>query len=132
MPTHAEVSKVIARFGQHREKYVPAVALGVDRFYEQVIGDAQQIAPIKTGTMAGSGTPGATAADVAAMVPVQITPEKIHKEGGFNTDYAAAVHERLDLHHDQGQAKFFEASLRNNAPKAAPYIAADAAKTMGG
>lgn len=32
---------------------------------------------------------------------------------GFNADYAAAVHERLDLHHDQGQAKFLEAAIQH-------------------
>lgn len=32
---------------------------------------------------------------------------------GFNTNYAAAVHERLDLHHEPpGQAKFLESALR--------------------
>lgn len=38
-------------------------------------------------------------------------------EIGFNTEYAAAVHERLDLHHDQGQAKYFERAIRDDGPE---------------
>jgi hypothetical protein len=41
---------------------------------------------------------------------------------GFNTNYAAAVHEVLTAHHEVGQAKFLETAVRRNEPKMDGYI----------
>jgi hypothetical protein len=103
-------------------RFLAAAARGVDVFSEQVVGDAQQLAPVATGTPAGSGTPGRSAAEVAADVPISTTDASISKTIGFNTDYAAAVHENLEAHHTQGQAKFLEAALQADAPKLAPFV----------
>lgn len=62
-------------------------------------------APIQWGTLRASGV----------SDPKDAGP--LHYEIGFNTEYAAAVHERLDLHHDQGQAKYFERAIREDGPQ---------------
>lgn len=41
----------------------------------------------------------------------------------YNAPYAAAVHERLDQHHDQGGAKFLEKGIQNGAQDALEAIA---------
>ena len=104
------------------QKFLAAAALGVDRFAEHVVGDAQQMCPIDTGTLMGGGVKDRTAAEVAADIPIVVKDGSIHKEIGFNTNYAAAVHENLEARHTQGQAKFLSAALEANAPKAMPYI----------
>lgn len=89
-----------------------AAARAVGVFGEAVMGKAQRLAPVDTGTLKGSGV---------TDDPV-IEDGRIRSEVGFNTDYAAAVHERLDLHHPQGQAKFLEAPMREMAPKLAGFV----------
>ena len=64
--------------------------------------------------------------------PARIEGELVTKKIGFNTDYAAAVHERLDLHHEPpGQAKFLETALRENAPKMAEFVGNEVKAAMG-
>jgi hypothetical protein len=96
-----------------REQFLAACVRATDQFGEHVVGDAAELAPVKTGALKASAT----------TTPAVRVGESIDKEIGFNVDYAAAVHERLDLHHDQGQAKYLESALRENAPKFGPYIA---------
>lgn len=42
----------------------------------------------------------------------------------------AAVHERLDQHHEQGQAKFLETAMRTEAPKLVPYVTREMKKAL--
>ena len=85
---------------------------------------------VKTGALQGSGTPGRSATDIAAEHPAEFEEGKLRKEIGFNTDYAAAVHENLEAHHDVGQAKFLEAAMNENQSKMAPFVA-EAVKAAG-
>lgn len=77
---------------------------------EQIIGDAAELCPVKTGTLKASGTVddshvGKGDGDLGFV------------RFGFNTAYAAAVHERTELRHEQGQAKFLEAAIVNGLPR---------------
>ena len=93
---------------------VPAAAVrAMAQFGEHVLGDAQVLAPVKTGALKASG----------ATEPAELAGANVTKLIGFNTDYAAAVHEVLDAHHPQGQAKYLETAVQNNAPKMNPFIA---------
>lgn len=85
-----------------------AAALGATKAWaEEVIGEAQRIAPIEEGTLAGTGEvsdPHATAAGIEI-------------ELSFNTVYAGRQHEELDWEHDQGrQAKYLEAPFKARTP----------------
>ncbi len=75
---------------------------------EQLVGDAQQLVPVDTGALAASGTVDDSAAGGPGVGQVTF---------GFNTSYAAAVHERTDVHHDQGQAKYLEAAIVAGLPR---------------
>ena len=96
-----------------RDKVLDAARRATDVFGEQVIGDAQQLTPVLTGALQGSGT----------TLPAEIDgSDGISKTIGFNTDYAAAVHEVLTNHHPVGQAKFLETAMREGAPKYGPFV----------
>lgn len=72
---------------------------------QTILSAASGYAPIEWGTLKASGV----------SDPKDAGP--LNYEIGFNTDYAAAVHERLDLHHDKGQAKYFERAIREDGPE---------------
>lgn len=106
-------------------EYLPAArrawAKGVYTFGNYVIGQAQIICPIDLGNLAASGT----VSDVKEQGGIYTV------EIGFNTSYAAAVHERLDLHHESPtQAKYLETPLRASAPKFSGFVIAEIKKEL--
>jgi hypothetical protein len=112
MSKGTDVSKFLSGLAKAGAAQRAAALHAVDRFGEHLIGDAQQLTPVKTGALQASGT----------TTTAQIDGETITKLMGFNTDYAAAVHERLDLNHAVGQPKFLETAMRENAPKFVPFV----------
>lgn len=72
---------------------------------EVVLGEAQELCPVETGTLVGSATVDEAASDDRTAV------------FGFNTDYAAIVHEREDVAHGQGQAKFLQEAIQRTLPR---------------
>jgi hypothetical protein len=113
MSTGTDISKLLAGFAQAKERARAAALKAINEFGEHVIGDAQQMVPVDTGALAASGT----------TLPAVEKGNTVEKVIGFNTDYAAAVHERLDVHHEQGQAKYLETAVRENASKLSQYVA---------
>jgi hypothetical protein len=109
-----DASKLMAGLGEAKRRKMEAARRAVDQFGEHVIGDAQQLTPVKTGALKASGT----------TEPAVESGDSISKAIGFNTDYAAAVHERLESKHDQGEAKFLEKAMNGNAGKFGPFVAA--------
>lgn len=79
----------------------------------QTIGDSHQLCPVDTGALQSSATVG----------DLKESANSMSVEIGHNVNYAAAVHERLDVHHGHGQAKFLETAMRENAPKLTPHLA---------
>ena len=78
---------------------------------EQLVGDAAELCPVEWGTLAGSGT--VDDSKVRSAPPGTVGQVTF----GFNTSYAAAVHERTDVHHGQGQAKYLEAAINAGLPR---------------
>lgn len=60
-----------------------------------------------------------------------VSGASIYQVIGFNAHYAAAVHERLDLHHTDGQAKFLETAMRTEARKLVNYVKSEVKKETG-
>ncbi len=108
----ADISKFIANMAAIRRRQLAAAKRGVDRFGEQVLGDSQQLTPVDTGSLQASAT----------TLPAEAAGTKIRKVLGHNTDYAAAVHERLDQRHKVGQAKFLETAMLENEPKFIAFV----------
>ena len=60
--------------------------------------------PVDTGRLRASAT----------VTPVKKENEKYFVEVGYGTDYAIYVHERTELHHNIGKAKYLEDPLKRN------------------
>lgn len=108
------------------EEYIPlainAVAGEYFNFANFVIGKAVEpgMCPRKSGDLAESWI---------VQDPV-IDGVKVSIVFGFNTNYAAAVHERLDVHHPNGQAKFLEKPLTEYTPQLFPRVIAAIEKAV--
>lgn len=113
MSAGVDITQVLKGLQEFDQRVMTAAVGGVDAFGEHVIGDGQELAPVDTGDLKASGT----------TLPAEVEGNNIRKTIGFNTDYAAAVHERLDVHHEEGEAKYLETALRNNAPKFPEFVA---------
>lgn len=109
-----DMSGLIERLRQGSEQMKREAVRAVDQFGEHVLGDAQHRCPVDTEFLQGSGTTDPAEAGADGNVTKRI---------GFNASYAAAVHERLDVHHEIGEAKFLENAIKANAPKLAGFVA---------
>lgn len=58
-----------------------------------------------------------------AAPPVEVSPGRIVGENGVGTDYAIYVHERTELRHTTGEAKFLENALKARTPGFAERMA---------
>lgn len=122
--TGCDISKLLAGLAGYGRAALDAAVQATDVFGEQVIGDAQELTPVKTGFLQGSGT----------TEPAELDGTKVTKRIGFNASYAAAVHEVPPdrAHHEVGQWKYLETAVRNDAPKFAPFVAAQVKGATGG
>lgn len=111
-----DISEFLDGLDEGRDRALAAGVDAVDQFANHVIGKSQDLAPKKTGTLAGSG--------VAEDAKVSAGGKDITAVIGHNTDYAAAVHERINVHHDNGQAKYLETAMRQEAHKLKPTVEA--------
>lgn len=109
----SDISQHLAALKNASQAQRAAALLAVDQFGEHVIGDAQQLTPVLTGALQASGT----------TEPAKSGGEGIEKTIGFNTNYAAAVHEKLNARHAVGQAKFLEEAMKQNSSKFGPFVA---------
>lgn len=66
---------------------------------------AMDIAPKDKGDLKGS-----------AVMEVSTTSDGVEGMVGFDVPYATVQHERLDFHHEQGQAKYLERPMQTNLP----------------
>jgi hypothetical protein len=111
MPT--DVTQFLRGLEAAQRQLRAAAIAAVDQFAEHVLGDAQQLAPVDTGALKASGS----------AQPAELHGNLVQATIGFNTDYAAAVHERITARHKQGQSKYLETAMQNNAPKFGPFMA---------
>jgi hypothetical protein len=108
----SDVSKFLSNLKAITPQVMERARKRVGMFGAMVVGNAQQLAPVEYGVLKASGT---------WSEPV-VSGTLIEMEIGFNTNYAAAVHERLDVRHDQGQAKYLEIPMKQLAPKFNEFV----------
>lgn len=122
MAGSVDISKFLASLKQEvQPRARKAAKKAVRIFAEHVIGEAKELVPYLTGDLSGSAT----------VQEVVDDGTDIYTYVGFNMYYAAAVHERLNVKHPQGQAKYLETALRANAPKFAGFIIDEVNKELG-
>ena len=120
MAASADISGFMRGLGEGQKKALAAARVGVNKMAAAVIGRSQALAPVKTGALKGSGT----------QTPAEMHGTSITAEVGHNVDYAAAVHERLDAKHPQGQAKFLETAMNEKAPRFVEIVGAEVKKVL--
>ena len=117
MSATADVSRMLQSLSQVTERRLNAARKGVGDFAEMWMTNAKAITPVEWGTLRRSGNVG----------PVQVNGWIITVALGFDTDYAAAVHERppdVARHQPPTQWKFLEAPGKEMNPKFLPFMAA--------
>ena len=120
--TGCDMSPIFSGLARMRDTVVPVALRSVDVFgFVVVLGSAQQLCPVLTGFLQSSATD----------EPADLTGWVITKLVGFNASYAAAVHENLTAHHDIGQAKYLETTVRIKGPELPAHVAADVKEALG-
>jgi hypothetical protein len=122
MSASVDIQELLAGIQRMGAAQMNAARGAAVEFAAHVAGDSAELAPVDEGHLKASATWG----------ELQYSSDGFYVLVGHNVDYAAAVHERLDVHHDQGQAKFLETSVRNNTPKFAPFVADRMKGAIGG
>lgn len=90
-----------------------------------IITEAKERCPVDVGTLAGSGYAGQPTIEGSILtVPMGF--------GGPAEDYAIVQHEKLELHHAKGEAKFLERALDSQRGDVGPLIAARIREALGG
>lgn len=120
MSAQADISNLLKGLRDAERAGIKAAMAGLDIAGEHVLGQAQQPTPVDTGALQASAT----------SEPAKADGTILSKTIGFNTDYAAAVHEVLTAHHEIGQAKFLETAVRQNAEKIPEFVARKVAEAM--
>lgn len=81
-----------------------AAAAALHQEHEEIMTEAKRETPVDTGALRSSGH----------VNPPEIKGDVVVSEGGFGgpaAPYAVIVHERLDVNHPNGKAKFYEDPL---------------------
>jgi hypothetical protein len=120
MSASCDIKQFLKGLGEARQRAETAAVRAVNKAANHTIGQAQKLAPVDTGALKASGT----------ALPAENNDGQITATIGFNTDYAAAVHERLDLYHKQGQAKFLEVPLRQMEVKFKDFVMEEIRKSL--
>ena len=94
--------------GQLLDRVDAAAPEALGEAMEHIRGVAAELTPVETGRLVGS-----------AAVHVEGDEASITYDG----PYARFQHERLDLRHEHGQAKFLEQPMHSEAQKAVEIIA---------
>ena len=101
------------------EKTAPeAVIIGLMALGERIMSDAVKRVPVDTGRLRSSGY----------VAPPARTGVRNAVEIGFGTDYAIPVHERTELTHTTGEAKFLQNAIIAKSARAVWQVAEFAEK----
>jgi hypothetical protein len=122
MSASCDISGFMRGMAQARARVRGQLEKSLKRFAFHVMGDSQVLTPVDTGDLKSQH----------AVGPVEWMGQRLTVEAGANMDYAAAVHERLDLHHKHPtQAKYLETALKKNAPKFSAFVAGEMRAMLG-
>ena len=106
-----------------------AAETAVEAAAELIFDESQRLVPVDTGALKASGKvsrDGLTAA-------ISYGEEDAAGRGGRDTAvYAPIVHERMDVHHPHGQAKYLEAAMNGKAREVAETLVAGLRKAIEG
>lgn len=127
-----DISQFLNGLARGEQRQLDAAREAAGEFAEHVMSESQELVPVSPTNPKHPlyiGTSGALQ-DSATVKDAEVTAEKVEVAIGYNTDYAAAVHERLDANHqypgrvkEKAQAKYLSEPMETNAPKFGPFVA---------
>lgn len=97
-----------------------AVSESLDKVANKVLAESIQLTPVETGTLRRA----------QKVTNKKVGIDEVSVEVRADTDYAVYVHERLDLHHPHGQAKFLETAVNTVAPELEMIVATGLRSTI--
>lgn len=130
-----DFSAMIARLKTANQTVIGAARLAADRAMAQVLGQAQQLAPVGGPPFSPRDPAPGTLKGADIQEPATWDGRAIVSQIGFGgpaSAYALVQHERLDFRHSQGQAKFLSIPLQESAGKISPLVAAAIKTELGG
>lgn len=123
------------------QRQLDAATAAAGEFAEHVMAESQELVPVSPTDPKHPlyiGTSGALQ-DSGSVKDAKVDADGVEVEIGYNTDYAAAVHERLDVNHkyprrvkEKAQAKYLSEPMEKNAPKFGPFVADAMKGAIGG
>ena len=118
MSARLDVGNLIRAMGKARADVRAEAARAVEAYAWVTLAKAQTYTPIRTSALQASGT----------VAPPTFGGSSVSVFLGFNTPYAAAVHENVGANFDLdanplARAKFLELAIRETAPGFVPFVA---------
>lgn len=98
------VDKVSKAIRDLAKDFPAAAAVALNEIAEETMTDAKEHTPVRYGILRASGH----VSDLA-------TPDRVEATLAFSTSYAIWVHERTELRHAVGEAKFLEHAVQRTA-----------------
>ena len=98
--------RVIRNLAQYASRLSSAMDAAVSASAGTVMVESQELCPVATGALRDSA---ATAAEVQDGVITAVV--------GYTASYAVPVHEKTEIWHTNGQAKFLEDAVKQYEPK---------------
>jgi len=94
-----EIERILRQLGERAPR---EAAKALYETAEEIMADSKEnYCPVDTGNLRGTGN----------VQQPAIGRNDVSVELGYNADYAAVVHELLDVYHPVGQAKFLETPI---------------------
>jgi hypothetical protein len=113
------LQKILRNLDKAQDDVKHAVAAGVYQMGFSILGKAQKLTPVDVGRLRASAY---------ASPPKSI--DKPEVEIGFGTDYALAVHERVEVFHEVGQPLFLKRAVDEARPRYTRSLATKARRNL--
>ena len=117
-----------SNMGETKTRFNNSLKTALTEFGGEVQRYSVTLTPVDTGDLRGSSYTGEPESNNNSGLKVEVGYERdVLPENA----YSVYVHERTELHHDVGQAKFLETSLQTKEPEFLPYLKMSVKRDMG-
>ncbi len=118
-----------SNMGETKTRFNNSLKTALTEFGGEVQRYSVILTPVDTGDLRGSSYTGEPESNNNSGLKVEVGYERdVLPENA----YSVYVHERTELHHDIGQAKFLETALQTKEPEFLPYLKMSVKGDMGG
>lgn len=117
-----------SNMGETKTRFNNSLKTALTEFGGEVQRYSVTLTPVDTGDLRGSSYTGEPESNNNSGLKIEVGYERdVLPENA----YSVYVHERTELHHDIGQAKFLETALQTKEPEFLPYLKMSVKRDMG-